>query len=53
MLSDEMREFLVNGPQGQKKAKALLAFGGAATVRVQWRRIAQPKRLLAQSLRAM
>ena len=33
-----MREFLLNGPQGQKKAKALLATGGAAHVRVQWRR---------------
>ena len=40
MLSDALREFLVSGPQKQKKAKAqaLLAFGGAATVRVQWRR---------------
>jgi hypothetical protein len=38
MLSDEMREFLLHGPQGQKKAKALLDLGGAAHVRVQWRR---------------
>ena len=38
LLSDEMRAFLVSGPQGQKEAQALLAFGGAATVRVQWRR---------------
>ena len=38
MLSDEMRAFLVNGPHGQKKAKALLDLGGAAHVRVQWRR---------------
>ena len=38
MLSDEMREFFLKGPHGQKKDKALLAFGGAATVRVQWRR---------------
>ena len=38
MLSDELREFLLSGPQKQKKDQALLAFGGAATVRVQWRR---------------
>jgi hypothetical protein len=37
-LTSEMREFFLKGPQGQKKDKALLAFGGAATVRVQWRR---------------
>ena len=38
MLSDKMREFLLNGPQGQKKDKALLALGGSAHVRVAWRR---------------
>ena len=37
-LTSEMREFFLKGPQGQKKDKALLAFGGAAHVRVQWRR---------------
>ena len=38
MLSDQLREFLVSGPQKQRKAQAMLAFGGAATVRVAWRR---------------
>jgi hypothetical protein len=38
MLSDGLRDFLLNGPHGQKKAQAVLAFGGAAHVRVQWRR---------------
>ena len=39
MLSDQLREFLVSGPhKKQRKAQAMLAFGGAATVRVAWRR---------------
>ena len=39
MLSDQLREFLVSGPhKKQRKAQAMLAFGGAAHVRVQWRR---------------
>ena len=33
-----MRKLLLSGPQGQHKAKAVLDLGGAATVRVQWRR---------------
>ena len=38
MLSDGLRDFLLYGPQGQHKAKAVLDNGGAAHVRVQWRR---------------
>jgi hypothetical protein len=38
MLSDEMRAFLVSGPQKQKRAQAVLALGGSAHVRVAWRR---------------
>ena len=39
MLSDQLREFLVSGPhKKQRKAQVMLAFGGAAHVRVQWRR---------------
>jgi hypothetical protein len=38
MLSPELRRFLVFGPQGQRKAQAVIANGGPATVRVAWRR---------------
>lgn len=38
MLSDALRELLLNGPHPDQRARGLVRFGGAATVLVQWRR---------------